>query len=190
MFFKSMWNVYGCERDRSNLAILNFTATIDLLEKRRECSSAEFLEEKPRSRLLSKRLNVTEKFRWQIYLSIVLFHMLLRVGIIPTLHLKNLNNFSGQRLHGKIPEKRSNKRNRDTFATVLFLFRSVTPVPRKLDQTIYFYLSRTCDSPGSIPPVISLALNWTENCLRRMSLFLSIVPKLVKVRILFVWKVF
>ena len=32
----------------------------------------------------------------------------------------------------------SSKRNRNTFATVLFLFRSVTPVPRKLDQTILF----------------------------------------------------
>ena len=51
---------------------------------------------------------------------------------------KLLNNFSGQRLDGKIQEKRSGKRNRNTFATVLFLFRSVTLVPRKLDQTILF----------------------------------------------------
>ena len=35
-------------------------------------------------------------------------------------------------------EKRSGKRNRDTFAAVLFLFRSVWPVPRNLDQTILF----------------------------------------------------
>ena len=49
-----------------------------------------------------------------------------------------LNNFSGQQLDGNIQEKRSGKRNHDTFATVLFLFRSVTPVPRKLDQTILF----------------------------------------------------
>ena len=37
---------------------------------------------------------------------------------------------------GTIKEKRSGKRNRDTCATVLFLFRSVMPVPRK--QTILF----------------------------------------------------
>ena len=49
-----------------------------------------------------------------------------------------LNNFSGQQLDGNIQEKRSGKRNHDTFTTVLFLFRSVTPVPRKLDQTILF----------------------------------------------------
>ena len=41
-------------------------------------------------------------------------------------------------LTAKIQEKRSGKRNRDTFATVLFLSCSVTPVPRKLDQTILF----------------------------------------------------
>ena len=38
----------------------------------------------------------------------------------------------------KTSTKRSGKRNRDTFATVLFLLRSVTPVPRKLDQIILF----------------------------------------------------
>ena len=36
--------MYECERDITNLAILNFSATIDLLEKIRERSSAEFLE--------------------------------------------------------------------------------------------------------------------------------------------------
>ena len=41
---KSMSNVYGCERDRTNFAILNFSATVDLLEKRREHSSAELLK--------------------------------------------------------------------------------------------------------------------------------------------------
>ena len=51
---------------------------------------------------------------------------------------KLLNNFSGKRLNGTIKEKRSGKRNCDTFATVLFWFRFVTPVPRKLDQTILF----------------------------------------------------
>ena len=81
--------------------------------------------------------------------------LLLRVGWIPTLHLKT---FSGQRLDGKIQEKHSGKRNRDTFATVLFSFRSVTRVPRKLDQTVLFLcidLSRTCDSPGGTPSVIT-----------------------------------
>ena len=37
--------------------------------------------------------------------------------------------------------------------------RRFQAVPRKLDQTIfYFYLSHTCDSPGGTPSVISLAL--------------------------------
>ena len=40
--------------------------------------------------------------------------------------------------NGTNKEKRSGKRNRDTFATVFFLFCSVMPVPRKLDQTILF----------------------------------------------------
>ena len=61
--------------------------------------------------------------------------LLLRIGSIPTLHLKILNNFSGQRFDGKIQEKRSGKRNRDIFATVLFLFRSVTPIPSSSEKT-------------------------------------------------------
>ena len=66
---------------------------------------------------------------------------MLRVASIPTLS-KLLNDFSGERLDETIKEKRSCKRNRNTFATVLFLFRSITPVPRKLDETILFlYLS-------------------------------------------------
>ena len=76
---KSMWNVYGCERDRTIHAILNFSTTIDLLEKRRERSSAELLEGELRSQLLSERSNVTEKFRLQVLLSNVLFHLLLKV---------------------------------------------------------------------------------------------------------------
>ena len=84
----------------------------------------------------------------------------LRVGSIPTVYLKILNNCSGQWFDGKSEEKRSGKRNRDTLATVLFLFRSVTPVPRKLDQIILFLSpSRTCDSSGGTPSVISLALS-------------------------------
>ena len=51
---------------------------------------------------------------------------------------KLLKNFSGERLQGTIQEKHSGKRNRDTLATVLCLFRSVTPVSRKLDQTNLF----------------------------------------------------
>ena len=77
---KSMRNVYGCERDRTNFAILNFSAAFDLLEKRRERSSAELLEGELRSRLSSERSNVTDKFRLQVLLSTVLFHMLLRRG--------------------------------------------------------------------------------------------------------------
>ena len=65
-------------RDRTNLAILNFSATVDLLEKRPERSSAELIEGEPRSRLSFERSNVTEKFRLQVLLSTVLFHMLLR----------------------------------------------------------------------------------------------------------------
>ena len=61
----------------------------------------------------------------------------LRVDSILTLHLKTPEQrFSGEQLSGTIKEKRNGKRNRDAFATVLFLFRSVTPVPRKLDKTI------------------------------------------------------
>ena len=68
----------------------------------------------------------------------IVFHMLLRVGSIPTLHFKTFEQLFWTTLDGKIQEKRSGKRNRDTFATVLFLFRSVTLVPKKLDQTILF----------------------------------------------------
>ena len=60
--FKSMRNVYGCERDRTNFAILNFSAMVVLLEKRRERSSPELLEGELRSRLSSESSNVTEKF--------------------------------------------------------------------------------------------------------------------------------
>ena len=45
VFHMLLRNVYGCERDRTNFAILNFSAAIDLLKKRRKRSSAEFLEE-------------------------------------------------------------------------------------------------------------------------------------------------
>ena len=56
----------------------------------------------------------------------------LMVGSIPTLHLKTFD--QRERFHGKIKEKCSGKRNHKIFATtVLFLFRSVTPVSRKLD---------------------------------------------------------
>ena len=58
--------VCGCERNITNLAILNFSATIHLLE-----NSAEFLKRDLCSRLLSGRLNVTEEFRLQVLLSIV-----------------------------------------------------------------------------------------------------------------------
>ena len=34
----------GCERDRTNFAILNFSATVDLLKKRRKLKSTELLE--------------------------------------------------------------------------------------------------------------------------------------------------
>ena len=47
--------MYGCERDRTNLAILNLSATIDLSEKRQKRSFAEFSGEELRSRLLSER---------------------------------------------------------------------------------------------------------------------------------------
>ena len=48
---------HGCERDKTNLAILNFSVTIDLLEKRRKRSCEEFLEDELRYRLISERLN-------------------------------------------------------------------------------------------------------------------------------------
>ena len=44
----------------------------------RERSSAELLEGELRSRLSSERSNVTEKFRLQVLLSTVWFHMLLK----------------------------------------------------------------------------------------------------------------
>ena len=76
-YLKSMWNVYGCERDRTNFAILNFSATVDLLEKTPQRSSAELLEGELRSRLSSERSNLTEEFRLQVLFPTVLFHMLL-----------------------------------------------------------------------------------------------------------------
>ena len=64
--------MYGCERDRNNLAILNFSATVELLIKKRERSSTQLLEEEQNSRISSKRSNVTEKFRLQVFLSVFL----------------------------------------------------------------------------------------------------------------------
>ena len=70
-----------------------------------------------------------------------------------------MNDFSGQRLDGKIQEKRSGKRNRDTFTTVFFFcFVLLRRFRENLTKPFYFYLSRTCDSPGGTPSVISLAL--------------------------------
>ena len=43
--------------------ILNFSAPVDLLEKRRERSFAELSEGEIRSHLSSERSNVTETFR-------------------------------------------------------------------------------------------------------------------------------
>ena len=57
---KSMWTLYGCERDGTNLAILILTATIDLLDKSREPIPAELLERGQRSRLLTETLTVTD----------------------------------------------------------------------------------------------------------------------------------
>ena len=83
-----MKRVWVRERDRTNFAILNFSATVDLLEKRRERISAELLEVELRSRLPSERSNVTEKFRLQVLLSTVLFHMLLKGSSLPMEHCK------------------------------------------------------------------------------------------------------
>ena len=69
--------MYSCERNKTNCAILNFSATVDLLEKRRERSSAELLDGELRFRFSSERSNVTEEFGLQVLLSTVLFHMLL-----------------------------------------------------------------------------------------------------------------
>ena len=85
--------------------------------------------------------NICLNFHWEVFLIHLSRNIYfattnikkLRVGSIPTFHLKSYEQLFGQRLDGKIQEKRSAKRNRGTFATVLFLFRSVTPVPRKLD---------------------------------------------------------
>ena len=47
----------------------------------------------------------------------------------------------------------------NTFASVLYLFRSVTPVSRKLlIKPFYFYLSHTCGSLDGTPLVISVTV--------------------------------
>ena len=87
--------MYERETNRINFAILNFSATLDALEQRRECSSAKFLEEELRSRLSSERLNVTEIFILQILLSTVLFYICslrfahLCVSVIITVRISN-----------------------------------------------------------------------------------------------------
>ena len=48
------------EKGETNLAILNFPSTIDILEERRELSAAECLDDRQRFRLLSERSTVTE----------------------------------------------------------------------------------------------------------------------------------
>ena len=68
--------MYWCERDRYNLVILNFSATVDLLENKRESSFAKLLEGERSSRLSFERSNVIEKFRLQVFLPIMLFNML------------------------------------------------------------------------------------------------------------------
>ena len=40
-----MGKVFGCERDRTNLAIVNFSATFDRLGKKRERRPAELLDD-------------------------------------------------------------------------------------------------------------------------------------------------
>ena len=35
-FFKSIWIVYGCEKDRTNLGMQNFSATADFLKTKNE----------------------------------------------------------------------------------------------------------------------------------------------------------
>ena len=87
---KSMWNTYECERDRANLAILNFSATSDLLEKGRELSSAELLEGDLRARLLSERSNDTEIQITGFVIDHVVLHGRLNTD---TCHLKTLTSY-------------------------------------------------------------------------------------------------
>ena len=81
-------------------------------------------------------------------------------GSIPTL---DLNNFAGERLDETIEEKRGGK---NAIAIPLLLcFSSFVPLRRfreSLTKPFYFYLSRTCDSPGGTPSVISIALRARE----------------------------
>ena len=64
---------------------------------------------------------------------------ILRVGLIPKLHVKIFEQlFWRTTWRNKKKEKHSGTRNRDTFPTVLFVFRFVTPFPKKLDRTILF----------------------------------------------------
>ena len=87
--FKCMWNVYGCDtgyriqiQDTGYLAVLNFFAAFDLLEKMQERSLAEYLNGGQRSRLLFKRSTVTEKYGLQVLLPSVQFHMLWRTHAV------------------------------------------------------------------------------------------------------------
>ena len=70
--------MYLCEGDKINLAILNLSVTINLLEKRRERTSAELSGEELSSRLLSERTTVTEKFGLQVLLPTRVFSNVLK----------------------------------------------------------------------------------------------------------------
>ena len=114
--------MYGCERDRTNLAMLNISATIDHFKKRRKRISAEVLEKELRYRLLSERSNVTEKFRGGQHLDVkllctaLLCTIFLCIGVLCTIvfvhklivHILIVHNFIVHKLivHELIVHKR------------------------------------------------------------------------------------
>ena len=94
-------------------------------------------------------------------------HIALRVGSIPTLHLKN---FLENDLIEKL--KKSAVANAITiplppcFSCFVLLRRFLENLP----EPFYFYLSRTCGPPGVTPSVISLALKICALACRRKSM--------------------
>ena len=140
--------MYGCERDSTNLTILNFSAMTDLLEKKTRTEFCRIFKGKTTLSAFIQKIEC-EKVRVQVSLSTVLFNTLLRVGSISTLQLETF-----ERLDGTKKEKHSGIRNNNNFATVLFFFCSVMPFPRKLDQIILFV--SLSHSPGGTPLIISL----------------------------------
>ena len=100
--------------------------------------------------------------------------MHLIVGSIPTLHLKTFE----QLFWTTTTEKFKESAVASAIATPLPLcFSCFVPLRRfreNLTKPFYFYLSRTCDSPGGTPSVISLALINTFEIHLKKKLFILV----------------